>query len=67
MRVGGKVENGERLQEMVLEQLAELRTDVKQLVKDVAALKVKATGWGAIGGLVASAILSGLVIWMARG
>lgn len=49
--------------------LVEIRHDVKTLLQDNAALKVKAGVWGALGGVAASltTITVGVIIWIIKG
>lgn len=58
----GRIESVEKV-------LTEISADVKQLVSDVSALKVKAGVWGALGGVAASltTITVGIIIWIIKG
>lgn len=46
----------------IKEDVREIRTDVKELLKDTSALKVKSAIWGSIGGCIPFII--GLVVWL---
>lgn len=47
------------------EDIKEIKSDLKMILQDISALKVKAGFWGAIGGAIPIAI--GLIVWFLRG
>lgn len=51
--------------DVIKEDVTEIKKDIKQLIIDVAGLKVKSSVWGAIAGFSASVpFITGLVIYL---